>query len=135
MEGTHRRAAIEKALQDNPSLSNETIAVVFFRDKGLKKSQQMFSDLNRHAIRPATSIARLYDHRDPVAEVIRRVVYETEVFKGVVEMERSTIAERSSKLFHKTQKQKFFYEEIKNTFLNEIKENTRQYFQAHQICF
>ena len=81
------------------SLSNETIAVVFFRDKGLKKSQQMFSDLNRHAIRPATSIARLYDHRDPIAEVIRRVVYETEVFKGVVEMERSTIAERSSKLF------------------------------------
>ena len=80
-------------------MSNETIAVVFFRDKGLKKSQQMFSDLNRHAIRPATSIARLYDHRDPIAEVIRRVVYETEVFKGVVEMERSTIAERSSKLF------------------------------------
>ncbi len=59
----------------------------------------MFSDLNRHAIRPATSIAKLYDHRDPIAEIIRRVVYETEVFKGVVEMERSTIAERSSKLF------------------------------------
>jgi DNA sulfur modification protein DndB len=59
----------------------------------------MFSDLNRHAIRPSTSIAKLYDHRDPIAEVIRRVVYETEVFKGVVEMERSNIAERSSKLF------------------------------------
>ena len=29
---------------------------------------------------------------------------------------------KSSKLFHDTQKQKFFYEEIKNTFLNEIKE-------------
>lgn len=59
----------------------------------------MFSDLNRHAIRPSTSIAKLYDHRDPIAEIIRRVVYETEVFKGVVEMERSNIAERSSKLF------------------------------------
>jgi DNA sulfur modification protein DndB len=98
-DGQHRRAAIEKALTENPDLAKDTIAVVFFKDKGLKKSQQMFSDLNRHAIRPATSIARLYDHRDPVAEVIRRVVYETEVFKGVVEMERSTITERSSKLF------------------------------------
>ena len=98
-EGQHRRAAIEKALTENPDLANDTISVVFFKDKGLKKSQQMFSDLNRHAIRPATSIARLYDHRDPIAEVIRRVVYETEVFKGVVEMERSNIAERSSKLF------------------------------------
>jgi len=98
-DGQHRRAAIEKALTESPDLAKETITVVFFKDKGLKKSQQMFSDLNRHAIRPSTSIAKLYDHRDPVAEVIRRVVYETEVFKGVVEMERSTIAERSSKLF------------------------------------
>jgi DNA sulfur modification protein DndB len=98
-DGQHRRAAIEKALVEDPEIRKDSIAVVFFKDKGLKKSQQMFSDLNRHAIRPATSIARLYDHRDPVAEIIRRVVYETEVFKGVVEMERSTITERSSKLF------------------------------------
>ncbi len=98
-DGQHRRAAIEKALTENPDLRKDSVAVVFFKDKGLKKSQQMFSDLNRHAIRPSNSIARLYDHRDPVAEIIRRVVYETEVFKGVVEMERSTITERSSKLF------------------------------------
>ena len=98
-DGQHRRAAIEKALTENPDLRKDSIAVVFFKDKGLKKSQQMFSDLNRHAIRPSNSIAKLYDHRDPVAEIIRRVVYETEVFKGVVEMERSNISERSSKLF------------------------------------
>ena len=51
---------------------------------------------------PSDQQLLLHDYmisRDPVAEVIRRVVYETEVFKGVVEMERSTIAERSSKLF------------------------------------
>ena len=59
-DGQHRRLAIEKALQDNPSLSNETIAKIF-RDKGLKKCEQKFLNLNRHAIRPATSIARLYD--------------------------------------------------------------------------
>lgn len=98
-DGQHRRAAIEKALSENPSLGKETVAVVFFKDRGLRKSQQMFSDLNRHAIRPATSIARLYDHRDMVAEVIRRVVLEATVFQGVVEMERSTLAERSSKMF------------------------------------
>ena len=32
-DGQHRRAAIEKALQDNPSLSNETIAVVFSKTR------------------------------------------------------------------------------------------------------
>ncbi len=98
-DGQHRRAAIEKALIENPDLRKDSIAVVFFKDKGLRKSQQMFADLNRHAIRPSNSISRLYDHRDPIAEVIRRVVYEAEVFKGVVEMERSNISERSSKLF------------------------------------
>lgn len=59
----------------------------------------MFSDLNRHAIRPSTSIARLYDHRDLVAETVRRITFEADVFKGTVEMERSTISERSSKMF------------------------------------
>jgi len=34
---------------------------------------------------------------------------------------------RSSKLFHKTQKQKFFYEEIKNTFLNTVMEASFQF--------
>ena len=82
-DGQHRRAAIEKALGENPDLQRYSCSS-FSKDKGLKKSQQMFSDLNRHAIRPSTSIAKLYDHRDPIAEIIRRVVYETEVFKGVV---------------------------------------------------
>ena len=44
--------------ESNPDLAKDTVAVVFFKDKGLKKSQQMFSDLNRHAIRPSTSIAK-----------------------------------------------------------------------------
>jgi DNA sulfur modification protein DndB len=98
-DGQHRRAAIEKAIKENPAVGKESIAVVFFKDKGLKKSQQMFSDLNRHAIRPSTSIAKLYDHRDLVAETVRRITFEADVFKGTVEMERSTISERSSKMF------------------------------------
>ena len=61
-DGQHRHA-IEKALTENPDLRKDSIAVVF-KDKGLK-SQQMFADLNRHAIRPSNSIAKLYDHRDP----------------------------------------------------------------------
>ena len=98
-DGQHRRAAIEKALAEDPNIGKETVAVVFFKDRGLKKSQQMFADLNRHAIRPSTSLAKLYDHRDQVAEVIRRLVTEVNVFRGVAEMERSTLAERSSKMF------------------------------------
>lgn len=46
-DGQHRRAAIEEALKRVPELGEETIAVVFFVDRGLARCQQMFADLNR----------------------------------------------------------------------------------------
>src|SRR5262249_22624509 len=52
-DGQHRRAAIEMALRDCPELADESIAVVFFLDRGLERCQQMFADLNRYAIRPS----------------------------------------------------------------------------------
>lgn len=98
-DGQHRRAAIELALRDDPSLADETIAVVFYLDLGLDRCQQMFADLNRYAIRPAKSLGVLYDHRDGGAILARRLVLECPAFKGVVESERSTLSPRSRKLF------------------------------------
>lgn len=98
-DGQHRRAAIEMALDEEPSLGDETIAVVFFLDRGLDRSQQMFADLNRYAIRPSVSIGVLYDHRDPKANVARAVVAASPLLRDVVEMEKSALAPRSRKLF------------------------------------
>ncbi|MDG5804794.1 DNA sulfur modification protein DndB [Streptomyces ossamyceticus] len=98
-DGQHRRAAIELALKENPDLGDETIAVVFFHDTGLARSQQMFADLNRHAVRPARSIGVLYDHRDVNAQITRTLTERSSIFKGFVEMEKSTLSARSRKLF------------------------------------
>ncbi|MGP3967396.1 DNA sulfur modification protein DndB [Streptomyces sp. 6N223] len=98
-DGQHRRAAIEQALKENPDLGEETIAVVFFHDAGLARCQQMFADLNRHAVRPPRSIGVLYDHRDDLAAIVRLLAMRTPIFKGYVEMENSTLAQRSRKLF------------------------------------
>jgi DNA sulfur modification protein DndB len=98
-DGQHRRAAIEQALQQDPSLRDETIAVVFFVDRGLERAQQMFADLNRYAVRPSTSLGVLYDHRDPMAAVVRQVVQESALLRFVVEPEKTTLAPRSRKLF------------------------------------
>lgn len=98
-DGQHRRAAIESALHENPDLGDETIAVVFFLDVGLKRCQQMFADLNRHAIRPTPSLGLLYDHRDEGANLAKEVVERVPVFNGLTETERSTISNRSIKLF------------------------------------
>jgi DNA sulfur modification protein DndB len=98
-DGQHRRAAIEMAMRDNPALADESIAVVFFLDVGLERCQQMFADLNRHALRPSKSLGVLYDHRDDKAKLAKLVVARSPVFQDVVEMERSTLSLRSRRLF------------------------------------
>lgn len=98
-DGQHRRAAIELAMRENPAIGDESIAVVFFLDQGLARCQQMFADLNRYAIRPARSLGVLYDHRDDKALLAKLVVAQSPVFRDVVEMERTTLAPRSRRLF------------------------------------
>jgi len=98
-DGQHRRAAIEAALADAPELGDETIAVVFFVDQGLQRCQQMFADLNRHAVKPSASIGVLYDHRNATARVARHLSLTSLAFKGLIEAERSTLSARSRKLF------------------------------------
>lgn len=98
-DGQHRRAAIELAMRENPTIGDESIAVVFFLDQGLARCQQMFADLNRYAIRPARSLGVLYDHRDDKAQLAKLVVARSSAFRDVVEMERTTLAPRSRRLF------------------------------------
>lgn len=98
-DGQHRRAAIEQALASAPELGDETISVVFFIDRGLLRSQQMFSDLNQHAVRPSRSLALLYDHRTDMSQIAKLVSLKSLAFKDLVETERSTLSERSRKLF------------------------------------
>jgi DNA sulfur modification protein DndB len=98
-DGQHRRAAIEKALEECPELGDETIAVVFFLDTGLGRTQQLFADLNKHAVRPTKSLGILYDHRDPMAKLCRRLIDRVDLFKGLTETEKTSISNRSRKLF------------------------------------
>lgn len=98
-DGQHRRAAIERALQMMPELGLETISVVFFVDAGLRRSQQMFADLNKHAVRPSMSLSVLYDHRDPLARLSVRLAFGLPIFSNRTEMEKTTVSNRSRNLF------------------------------------
>jgi DNA sulfur modification protein DndB len=97
-DGQHRRKAIEEALKLRPELGLETISVVFYLDAGLKKSQQMFSDLNKHAIRTTKSLNILYDHRDSFSKSIREMLLQVPIFNET-ELERTSISNRSTKVF------------------------------------
>lgn len=98
-DGQHRRAAIAEAIKMNPALKSEHISVVFYRDEGLLRSQQIFSDLNRYAIKPTKSINILFNSREESSIIAKRMIEEVEVFNGLVEKERTAISNRSKALF------------------------------------
>ena len=98
-DGQHRRAAIEEALKSRPELENETISVVVFADRGLKRSQQMFADLNKNAIRPSGSLNVLFDHRNPLSRLSARVLDRIPFFRTFVELEKVSLSNRTSKLY------------------------------------
>ncbi|MCP3742476.1 DNA sulfur modification protein DndB [Rossellomorea sp. BNER] len=98
-DGQHRRAAIEEALKISPELGNENISVVFFHDLGLRKSQQIFADLNRHAVNTTSSIGILYDHRDQLALLTKDIIAETPLLERYTDKEKVSLSVNSPKLF------------------------------------
>lgn len=98
-DGQHRRAAIEEALKISPELGEESISVVFYHDLGLKKSQQMFADLNRHAVNTTSSIGILYDHRDQLAMITKDLVNDIPLLDRYTDRERVSLSKNSPKLF------------------------------------
>ena len=98
-DGQHRKAAILDALSEDPTLGNETISVVFYEDLGLARSQQIFTDLNKHAVKTSNSIAELYDSRDELAVVNRNVVMQVSFFNEYTDKEKDILGKFSSNLF------------------------------------
>ena len=98
-DGQHRKAAIIKAIENDPSLKNETIAIVLYTDKGLARSQQMFADLNKHAVNASKSLNTLYEFNEPVALVTKKVVDQIPFFRKYTDKEKDNLGKFSSKLF------------------------------------
>ena len=98
-DGQHRRKAIEAALIEKPQLGNESISVVFLEDRGLKRSQQMFADLNKNAVKPSKSLNILYDNRDKYSQFIVDLTNSLEIFENRVELEKTTIGKHAKEVF------------------------------------
>ena len=98
-DGQHRKAAIINAMKEDPSLRDETISIVFYTDKGLERSQQIFTDLNKNALRTSNSISELYDSRDSIAVITRKVIGNIEFLNRYTDKEKDILGKYSSKLF------------------------------------
>lgn len=104
-DGQHRKAAIIEALKEDASLGDETISIVFYADKGLERSQQIFTDLNKNAVKTSNSISELYDSRDQVAVITRNVIKRVDFLNTYTDKEKDILGRATP---HKDNNQKTF---------------------------
>ena len=98
-DGQHRKAAIEAALIEDASLKDETISIVMYKDKGLQRSQQMFTDLNKHAVTTSKSLNTLYESKDQIAVITKKVVNDIKFLRKYTDKEKDNLSKFSSNLF------------------------------------
>ena len=98
-DGQHRKSAIFAALKEDSSLEDETISIVFYADQGLKRSQQIFTDLNKNAVKTSNSISELYDSRDEMAVITRNVIRSIDFLNTYTDKEKDILGKFSSSLF------------------------------------
>jgi DNA sulfur modification protein DndB len=99
LDGINRRAAIEAVLKTRTELGDETIPVVFYVDFKSGRAEQLLSDIRRNGSRSGRSQGILCDFRDETARISREVVRHVTAFADMTETLRSTISNRSFKLF------------------------------------
>ena len=98
-DGQHRKAAIDEAIKENPALRNESISIVLFVDQGLKKSQQMFSDLNKHAVNVSNSLSILYNHSDPSILLTKSFLSDHKMLFNLIDKSNTSLSKKSNKIF------------------------------------
>ncbi len=99
LDGVNRRAGVELALKLRPELGDEAIPILFYVDSSSNRVEQMISDIRRNGSRSARSQGILCDRRDETARITRELITRVEVFTDMTETVRSTISNRSFKLF------------------------------------
>lgn len=98
-DGQHRCAAIQHALQKRPELKYETLGVIFYIDRGVKRARQMFSDLNGHPVRTNQNINATFDSRQYLPLLTKRVIDASPLLRGRVELFASGCAIGSPRIF------------------------------------
>jgi DNA sulfur modification protein DndB len=98
-DGQHRRAAIEQVLSENPTLGDDMVPVMMFSDPQLTRAARLYADLNQSQRQRTQSQRVLHDQDSPLAALVRQLVEDVPLFRGLTELEKTTISNRSTALF------------------------------------
>ena len=105
-DGQHRLRASKIVLDKCSRMADETISVVFFYDEGLKRSKQIFADINSNSKSVSAAINSLYDSRNPFNNFVLDVISEAE-WQNLIDKENTSIGKKSYFLYSLTHVKKF----------------------------
>jgi len=80
---------------------------LFFYDEGLKRSQQIFSDINCKQVKPSSALSALFDHRDLMNIWLKEVIQGVPGLTGKIEKETASVGAKSSRLWSVVSFKKF----------------------------
>ena len=95
LDGQHRLKSIELAMKTHPDLARESIAVILVPGKGYRKTQQLFTDLNRYAKQPSKTLNLLFEHREFFAVVAKEVGSNARTFRDRVNLETNSLGQKA----------------------------------------
>jgi len=96
--GQHQRAAIQQFLIKAPEHGSDTVPVMLFPDPDLVRSPKLYTDLHQVSVQGSRS-QRILHERSDLATFVRQLIDETPIFQDRVELEKTTISNRSTALF------------------------------------
>jgi DNA sulfur modification protein DndB len=91
--------ALQRVLAEQPERRDDCMIAVLHVDPDGSRLGQIYSDLAQHRRAPAQSLRIGLDDRDENARLTREVIARVAAFKNAIEMQKTTISNRSRKLF------------------------------------
>ncbi len=98
-DGQHRATGIAYALEANPELSSQNVAVLLYPKMSLSERKLAFADINQNVSKPAQSISDAYNSRDALPQFAVELANELLCFRGMVDFERNSVSGASEYLF------------------------------------
>jgi DNA sulfur modification protein DndB len=99
LDGINRLAGVGSALKLRPELGEDAVPILIYVETSDQRVAQMLSDVRRNGSRSARSQGILHDSRDETARITKALIQNVDVFAGMTETVRSTISNRSLKLY------------------------------------
>ena len=99
IDGQHRRYGLNEAIDSDPTLLNDSTAVLIYVEPDVRRRRQMFSDMNSTTKAVSKTINVAFDSRDPFAIVAQKLVTDHPLLKGRTELEAGRVKPSSDMWF------------------------------------